>query len=173
MFPPEIPRLANKVLDAYRARYIVIATAESCTSGLIAAALTEWPGSSSVFVQGFVTYSNEAKMQMLGIAPEYFAPGGPGAVSEIVARQMAQAAAEQAVLPHWAKGCVAVSVTGIAGPGGGSDEKPVGTVHLAVAGSHTKQVRHRACQFDGDRTDIRYASVYAALQMMDDFLSNV
>jgi nicotinamide-nucleotide amidase len=173
MFPPKIPRLANKVLDGYRERQLVIATAESCTSGLIAAALTEWPGSSSVFVQGFVTYSNEAKMQMLGVAPECFAHGGPGAVSETVARQMAQAAAERAVLPNGAKACVAVSVTGIAGPGGGSEEKPVGTVHIAVASSHTKQVRHRACHFEGDRTNIRHASVHTALQMLDDFLENV
>lgn len=167
MFPPEIPRLANTVLDAYREAQFVIATAESCTSGLIAAALTELPGSSKVFVQGFVTYSNEAKMQMLGVPPECFAPGGPGAVSEIVARRMAEAAAERAVLPNWAKGCVAVSVTGIAGPDGGSEEKPVGTVHLAVSdGRHTI---HRAFHFEGDRTDVRVASVRTALEMLRGF----
>jgi nicotinamide-nucleotide amidase len=169
-FPPDIPPLANAVLEACRVAKLVIATAESCTSGLIAAALTEWPGSSSVFVQGFVTYSNEAKMAMLGVAPECFAPGGPGAVSEIVARQMAQAAAQRAVLPQGSKGCVAVSVTGIAGPDGGSDEKPVGTVHFAVASSVSGYVLHHACHFQGDRSEVRHASVRHALEMLSDYL---
>lgn len=169
-FPPDIPPLANAVLGVYRKAALVIATAESCTSGLIAASLTEWPGSSSVFVQGFVTYSNEAKQAMLGVAPECFAQDGPGAVSEIVARQMAQAAAQRAVLPKGAQGCVAVSVTGIAGPDGGSEQKPVGTVHLAVASSISAYVLHHACHFEGDRAAVRHASVRQALQMLSEYL---
>ena len=170
IFSPEIPPLAHQVLDAYREAGLVIATAESCTSGLIAAALTELPGSSKVFVQGFVTYSNDAKMSMLGVLPGCFAPGGPGAVSETVARQMAVEASRRTVLPPWAKGCIAVSVTGIAGPDGGSEKKPVGTVHLAV--SDGQRAIHQACHFEGDRTAVRLAAVQEALQMLGGFLQN-
>ncbi len=163
----DLAQLACAVIAAFGASGRVIVTAESCTGGLIAAALTDVPGSSRAFVQGFVTYSNEAKQAMLGVPAEYFSPAGPGAVSEVVARAMAEGAATRAVLPSGALGCVAVSVTGIAGPGGGSEEKPVGTVHLAV--SDGRRTQHRACLFSGDRHAIRLASVREALQMLQGF----
>ena len=113
------------LLDALRARRLKLATAESCTGGLIAAILTEVPGSSDVVERGFVTYSNEAKTEMLGVPAELIARYG--AVSEEVARAMVLGA-----LAH-SRADIAVAVTGVAGPGGGSAAKPVGLVHLAAA----------------------------------------
>src|ERR1700704_3533938 len=121
----ELVERARALLDLCRTKGLKIATAESCTGGLIAALLTEIAGSSDVFERGFVTYSNEAKEAMLGIAPALIRQHG--AVSECVARAMAEGAIRNSAAQ------VAVAVTGIAGPGGGSDEKPVGLVHIAAA----------------------------------------
>ena len=145
------------LLDLYRAKRLRIATAESCTGGMIAAAITDIAGSSDVFERGFVTYSNEAKTQQVGVPAELMAHHG--AVSVHVAREMAAGA-----LKHSAAD-VAVAVTGIAGPGGGSEAKPVGLVYLAVArrGSAPAVERH---QFHGDRAAIRQATVERALEML-------
>jgi nicotinamide-nucleotide amidase len=116
---------AAELLDACRARGLKLATAESCTGGLIAAILTEVPGSSDVFERGFVTYSNEAKTEQLGVPAELIAKHG--AVSQEIARAMAAGA-----LKH-SRAEIAVAVTGVAGPSGGTTAKPVGLVHLASA----------------------------------------
>src|SRR5204863_5608309 len=129
---------AARLLDAFRACGLRLATAESCTGGLIAALLTEIAGSSDVVERGFVTYSNAAKQENLGVAADVLA--AHGAISEPVARAMAEGA-----LAH-SHADIAVSVTGVAGPGGGSAAKPVGLVHLAAArlGGPTL---HRECRF--------------------------
>jgi nicotinamide-nucleotide amidase len=147
---------AAQLLDLYRTKQLRITTAESCTGGMIAAAITDIAGSSDVFDRGFVTYSNEAKSQ-LGVPADLIAQHG--AVSVHVAREMAAGA-----LKH-SKADVAVAVTGIAGPGGGSDAKPVGLVYLAVArrGADPAIERH---QFHGDRAEIREATVERALEML-------
>ncbi len=131
-----------------------LATAESCTGGLIAAACTDLPGSSDWYERGFVTYSNEAKVELLGVPPEAIATHG--AVSAIVARAMAHGAVRHA------QAQVSVAVTGIAGPGGGSVDKPVGTVWFGfmVAGQLASESR----RFDGDRAAVRDAAVQHALQ---------
>jgi nicotinamide-nucleotide amidase len=145
------------LLALYRARHLRIATAESCTGGMIAAALTDIAGSSDVVERGFVTYSNEAKTEMLGVPAELIAKFG--AVSEQVAREMAAGA-----LRH-ARADVTVAVTGVAGPGGGSKEKPVGLVYLAIA----RKVGETRCErkvFPGDRAAIRRATVVRALELL-------
>lgn len=134
-----------------------LATAESCTGGLIAAACTSLAGSSDWFERGFVTYSNEAKTELLGVPPAEIA--AHGAVSAEVARAMAQGA-----LRH-SRAQLAVAVTGIAGPGGGSPAKPVGTVWFGfarAAGEVMTECRH----FEGDRAAVRAASVAHALQRL-------
>ena len=147
------------ILQAARESGLKIATAESCTGGMVAAALTDIAGSSDVFDRGFVTYSNEAKAEMLGVDPDLTGPGGPGAVSEPVARAMAEGAVRHS------RADVAVSITGIAGPGGGSAEKPVGLVHFGWsrrgrATGHDRQV------FDGDRGAVRKAAMRHALALL-------
>jgi nicotinamide-nucleotide amidase len=148
---------ATTLLELYRAKRLRIATAESCTGGMIAAAITDIAGSSDVFDRGFVTYSNEAKTQLVGVPAELIAHHG--AVSVHVAREMAAGALQRS------RADVAVAVTGIAGPGGGSDAKPVGLIYLAVArrGSDPAIERH---QFHGDRAAIRRATVERALEML-------
>ncbi len=154
LYPPRILELAAKVLSKARAKEWKIATAESCTGGLLAGALTEIPGSSDVFERGFVTYSNEAKTELLGVPAEIIA--GHGAVSEEVARAMAEGVLARA------KVHAAVSVTGIAGPGGGTDRKPVGLVH--IGGANLARSSHLECRFgDKGRSAVRMASVEAAL----------
>jgi len=145
------------LLSLYRAKRLRLATAESCTGGMIAAALTDIAGSSDVVERGFVTYSNEAKTEMLGVPADLIAKFG--AVSEQVAREMAAGA-----LRH-AHADVTVAVTGIAGPGGGSQEKPIGLVFLAIArkGGETRCERKL---FPGDRAAIRRATVARALEML-------
>jgi nicotinamide-nucleotide amidase len=158
MFPPAMQDEARRLLDAFRARGLKLATAESCTGGLIAGLLTEIPGSSDVVERGFVTYSNEAKMECLGV-PEALLQAH-GAVSEAVARAMAEGAAKRA------RADVAVSVTGVAGPGGGSGSKPVGLVHLAAARAGGTTL-HRECRFgDVGRGEVRARSVEAALALL-------
>lgn len=126
---------ARAALDAAKAAGLMIATAESCTGGLVAAALTDIPGSSAAFDRGFVTYSNEAKAELLGVDPALIA--AHGAVSEAVARAMAEGA-----LAHSRAG-LAVAITGIAGPGGATPGKPEGLVHFAAArrGGETRALR--------------------------------
>lgn len=132
-----------------------LATAESCTGGLIASACTELAGSSAWFDRGFVTYSNQAKTELLGVDAKLIAQHG--AVSELVARAMAQGALVRAKVD------LAVAVTGVAGPSGGSPDKPVGTVWLAWAARDGRLIS-RACLFDGDRASIRRQTCIEALQ---------
>lgn len=157
MLPKATLREAAALLALLQARDITLATAESCTGGLIAAALTAIPGSSATVQAGYVTYSNAAKMRMLGVPVALLE--AHGAVSEAVARAMAEGA-----LTDSGAG-VAVSCTGIAGPGGGSDRKPVGLVFLACArtGGATLAERH---VFEGDRDAVRAATVDAAFVMV-------
>lgn len=150
---------AAEVLDLLRARGLTVATAESCTGGLIAAALTAVPGSSDVVLGGFVTYSNEAKAAMVGVDPALIAR--VGAVSEEVARAMALGALR-------ATGAgVAVSATGIAGPGGATPEKPVGLVFVGAV-RRDGRAAVRRCVFGGDRAEVRAATVEVALEMACD-----
>lgn len=139
-----------------------MATAESCTGGLIAATCTELPGSSQWFDRGFVTYSNQAKIDQLGVSPALLAEHG--AVSEQVARAMALGA-----LAHSAAQ-VAVAVTGIAGPTGEVPAKPVGTVYLAVAAQGVP-LRAARFQFDGDRHAVRHCAVQEALSWIEQVAS--
>jgi nicotinamide-nucleotide amidase len=158
MFPFEITALATLVLDEARERFLRITTAESCTGGLVAAALTAIPGSSDVFERGFVTYSNRAKSELLDIPGDLIAD--LGAVSEPVVRLMAEGALA-AASAH-----VSVAITGVAGPGGGSPMKPVGTVHFATARTNGP-VLHRVEHFeDMDRDGVRMASLATALEML-------
>jgi len=150
---------AAALIQAYAARCEMIATAESCTGGLVSALLTEIAGSSAVVDRGFVTYSNEAKQDMLGVpAPLLEAHG---AVSEPVARAMAAGA-----LAH-SRAHVSVAITGVAGPGGGSAEKPVGLVHFACArrGAPTQTVERRFG--DVGRTEVRRAALLCALDLLE------
>ena len=149
-FAPRVERLA----DALRARGWRLAAAESCTGGLIAAACTSVAGSSDWFERGFVTYSNAAKAESLGVDPALIA--AHGAVSEPVARAMAEGA-----LAH-SRADLAVAVTGIAGPGGGSADKPVGMVWLALA-RHGAATLAERLQLPGDRTAVRERTVERAL----------
>ncbi|HVC53318.1 MAG TPA: CinA family protein [Stellaceae bacterium] len=159
MFDSEILALAEAVLDAYRARNWKLATAESCTGGLVAAALTAIAGSSDVVERGYVTYSNAAKIELLGVPePTILAHG---AVSPETAAAMAAGAARRAGVD------AAVSITGVAGPGGGSAEKPVGLVYLGIArrGQGGRSERH---VFPGDREGIRRAALIRGLEMLRD-----
>lgn len=147
---------AEALLAACRGRGWHVATAESCTGGLIAAALTAIAGSSDVVDRGFVTYSNEAKTEMLGVDAALI--GSVGAVSEEVARAMAQGALARS------NADMAVAVTGVAGPGGGSAAKPVGLVWFGLATAGAVLSEHRI--FPGDRAAVRAATVAHALAMM-------
>lgn len=159
MNPEEPPVDPSRLLEAARQAGFTIATAESCTGGMVAAALTDIAGSSDVFERGFVTYSNEAKADLLGVDPALTGPGGPGAVSEPVARAMAEGALRQS------RADIAVSVTGVAGPGGGTAEKPVGLVHFGwSARGGATGADHRI--FAGDRHRIRNAAVQHALALL-------
>jgi nicotinamide-nucleotide amidase len=149
---------AKRLLALCRARGLKIATAESCTGGLVAAALTEIPGSSDVVDRGFVTYSNEAKHEMLGVPNATLKKFG--AVSEQTAVAMAKGALKNSDAD------IAVSITGIAGPGGATPGKPVGLVHFAAAGR--RRVIHRAKKFgDIGRRKVRLKSVVEALDMLE------
>jgi nicotinamide-nucleotide amidase len=150
---------AVRVLDACRQRGLKVATAESCTGGLVAGALTEIPGSSDVVDRGFVTYSNAAKEEMLGVPATVLA--AHGAVSRETAETMADGA-----LAH-SDADLAVAITGIAGPGGGSAEKPVGLVHFAAAARDGRRL-HREKRFgDIGRSTVRRQSLAEALAMLE------
>ena len=159
MFDENLIRTAEALLATLRARKLMLATAESCTGGLIAGVLTEIAGSSDVVERGFVTYSNEAKSEAIGVPAAMIA--AHGAVSREVAEAMVAGA-----LAH-SRADVAVAVTGVAGPGGGTVAKPVGLVHLAVQQRGGKPV-HRECRFgDIGRREIRLATVRVAFEMID------
>jgi nicotinamide-nucleotide amidase len=148
---------AGALVALYKAKGMRMATAESCTGGLVAGALTDIAGSSAVFTHGFVSYANEAKTAMLGVPEALLA--AHGAVSAEVAAAMARGARARAGAD------VAVSTTGIAGPDGGSAEKPVGTVWFGLAGPRGVTTYHRI--FPGDRADVRSASVDFALALLE------
>jgi nicotinamide-nucleotide amidase len=150
--------LARSLLDLCRMRKLTIATAESCTGGLVAGALTDIPGSSDAIDRGFVTYSNDAKRQMLGVKASTLEAFG--AVSKETATQMAVGALERADAD------LAVAITGIAGPGGATPGKPVGLVHFAVA-ARDGRILHREQRFGAiGRTAVRLRSVVEALRML-------
>jgi nicotinamide-nucleotide amidase len=158
MSEDEVRKAARQVLDACRVRGLTVATAESCTGGLVIGALTETAGSSDVVDRGFVTYSNAAKMAMLGVLPETLEAQGA------VSRQTAEAMAQGAIANSNAD--ITVAVTGIAGPGGGTADKPVGLVHFATA-SRDGRLVHREMRFgDLGRAEVRRRSVVAALEML-------
>ncbi|MFG1245221.1 CinA family protein [Xanthobacter flavus] len=149
---------AVAVLDAFRARGWTLATAESCTGGLVAGALTEVPGSSDVVDRGFVTYSNAAKMAMIGVPEATLA--AHGAVSEATARAMAEGALKAAGVD------AAVAITGVAGPGGGSETKPVGLVHFASARRDGTTVHQERRFGEIGRAEVRRLSVLQALDLL-------
>ncbi|NQW11654.1 MAG: CinA family protein [Alphaproteobacteria bacterium] len=161
MLPEALTIAAAALLDACAPRGVTIATAESCTGGLIIGCLTEIAGSSAMVDRGFVTYSNEAKAEMLGVPMDMIR--SRGAVSEEVALAMAIGALAKS------NASLSIAVTGVAGPGGGSPEKPVGLVHFgcAMTGRPTLHERH---VFDGGRSAVRRETVRTALRMMADRL---
>jgi len=148
---------AESLLDACRAKGITLATVESCTGGLVAATLTAIAHASDVVERGFVTYTNDAKHELVGVPLPLIAEHG--AVSEQVAAAMAAGGVARS------RATIAVSVTGVAGPGGGSAAKPVGLVHIACA-MDGRSTRHRREVFPGDRAAIRQATVVAALELV-------
>jgi nicotinamide-nucleotide amidase len=158
LFSSPLLRLAEVVLAEAREQKLRIATAESCTGGLIAGLLTEIAGSSDVVDRGFIVYSNRAKTDMLNVPGDLIAD--LGAVSEAVARSMAEGAVENS------NAHMAVAVTGVAGPGGGTKMKPVGLVHIAAA-REGRSILHEAHRFgDIGRTEIRLKTVEAGLLLL-------
>jgi len=157
----ELLALGQRLATVLKARSQMLATAESCTGGLIAGACTDLSGSSDWFERGFVTYSNAAKVEMLGVDPALIEQHG--AVSEVVARAMAFGAVRHS------QAQVGVAVTGVAGPTGGSAEKPVGTVWFgfSVDGVLTSELQ----RFDGDRAAVRQATVRHALRRLLELLA--
>jgi len=164
MFSTEINERAKAVIETYTERGLTLALAESCTGGLISAALINVPGASKVVDRGLVTYANAAKMDLLGVPAKILETHG--AVSEETARAMAAGAAAQGGID------AAVAVTGIAGPDGGTPDKPVGLVHIAAAKSDGV-TQHRECRFgDIGRDEVRMATVVAALDMLLDLVAD-
>ncbi|HEX5379233.1 MAG TPA: CinA family protein [Phenylobacterium sp.] len=158
MFSLEIETLARLLIDEARERSLRIVTAESCTGGLVAAAICNIAGASDVFERGFITYTNRAKQEMLGVPGDLIAD--LGAVSEPVARMMAEGALENS------NAHLAVAITGVAGPQGGTRMKPVGTVHIATARTnHGLYHRSEFFQFE-TRSEIQLAAVQAALEQL-------
>ncbi len=163
LFPLELLNDAEASLDELRKRSLQLATVESCTGGLLAGLLTEVPGASATLERGLVTYSNSAKTSLVGVDMGLI--DRVGAVSAEVAQAMAEGALRHAPVD------VAIAITGIAGPDGGSAEKPVGLVYLAVA-LKTGPTRVRECHFgDIGRTEIRLESVRAALALLRETLT--
>lgn len=158
MWPADIEAKARTIIADFTARGLKLATAESCTGGLTAGALTEIAGSSSVVDRGFVTYSNEAKIGMLGVEAGTLA--AHGAVSRETAAEMAQGALSRSNADF------AVAVTGIAGPSGGSAAKPVGLVHLAAAGRQGRLLHREMRYGDIGRGAVRLATVRTALDLL-------
>jgi nicotinamide-nucleotide amidase len=160
----EITAAATRVLEAARGRGLKIATAESCTGGLVAGALTDVAGSSDVVERGFVPYSNEAKVEMLGVEEATLA--AHGAVSRATAEAMAVGAIRRSAAD------LAVAVTGIVGPGGGSTEKPVGLVHFAAASRDGRHEQREQLFGDIGRTEVRRRAVLVALEMLEEMASS-
>ena len=158
IWPDDIEETARTIVADFTKKELLIATAESCTAGLIAGAITEISGSSAVFDRGFVTYSNEAKREMIGVANATLK--AHGAVSRETALEMAEGAIGNS------GSNISVAVTGIAGPGGGSEEKPVGLVHLAAARRGSKPIHREMRYGDIGRSGIRLATVRTALEML-------
>ena len=164
LFPRDIVSAAEAIIRDFTAAGLMISTAESCTGGLISGALTEISGSSAVVDRGFVTYTNTAKIELLGVQEATLIRFG--AVSEETARQMAHGALFRS------RADIAVAVTGIAGPGGGSAEKPVGLVHLA-AKSRTGALIHRKMLYgDIGRSEVRLATIRTALDIVRSLFSD-
>lgn len=161
MLSPDTLERAEKLVALCRKEGRTVATVESCTGGLLSAALTSMAGSSDVFERGYVTYSNEAKTSAVAVRAEQIAFSG--AVSEEVAWAMAEGALRKSGVD------IAVSITGVAGPGGGTDAKPVGLVHFACARWDGKILVHHEV-FPGDRTAIREAAVLQAMKMIEEAL---
>lgn len=160
MFPPDVLADAKRLIDALRAKNRKLTTAESCTGGLVAATITAVPGSSDVFFGGFVTYSNDAKEQMIGVDGDLIKHHG--AVSEAVAHAMADGAIRTTGAD------LAVSITGIAGPGGGSPHKPVGLVYIGIASVFDAPRVERHTFGDAGRDEVRLASLRAALRLLEE-----
>ena len=158
MFPSPLLRLAEVVIADARQTKLRIVTAESCTGGMIATLLTEIPGSSAVFDRGLIVYTNRAKQDLLGVPGDLIADMGE--VSEAVARMMAEGAVENS------NAQLAVAVTGIAGPGGGTPRKPIGLVHIAAA-REGRSILHEEQRFgDIGRTEVRLKTCEAALNLL-------
>lgn len=162
MFPDKLLGAARDILDEARKRALLLATAESCTAGLISACIAQIPGSSSVLERGFVTYSNEAKEELLGVPHALLA--AHGAVSAEVARAMAEGA-----LAH-SRAAIAVSCTGIAGPDGGSATKPVGLVHMAAARRDGRLIHVEQRFGDVGRLQVQLATVAEAFVLLRDVM---
>ena len=162
MFIPALLDSATGLLAAMRGQRLTLVTAESCTGGLIAGLFTEIAGASDVIDRGFVTYSNEAKIALLGVPAALI--GQVGAVARETAIAMAEGALARAGTN--AAGSVSVAVTGVAGPGGGTVEKPVGLVHIAAARTGQPTL-HRECRFGAiGRQEVRMATIIAALDLI-------
>lgn len=162
LFPSDLLQSARLLLDDAQSRGIKIATAESCTGGLVAALLTEIAGSSSTFDRAFVVYSNQAKQEMLGVPGDMIADFG--AVSEPVARALAEGAL------HESRANLSIAITGIAGPGGATAMKPIGLVHFASA-RENRAIRHEEHRFgDIGRDQVRLEAVRVALRMLHEGL---
>jgi nicotinamide-nucleotide amidase len=158
MFPREIETLALLLVDECRERRLRVVCAESCTGGLVSAAITAVSGASEMFDRGLITYSNRAKQDLLGVSGDMLADYG--AVSEPVARMMAEGALENA------NAHISVAITGVAGPTGGTELKPIGLVHIATARAN-QPIMHRVERFgDIGRRDIQLGAVRMALEML-------
>jgi nicotinamide-nucleotide amidase len=160
MLDPELQEAARRVLDLCKARGLMVATAESCTGGLVIGALTEIAGSSAVVDRGFVTYTNEAKQEMLGVSAHTLKEHG--AVSRATAEAMAKGALARTTV------ALTVSITGIAGPTGGTPEKPVGLVHFAAMARDGRLIHQERRYGDLGRSEIRRRSVLQALAMLEE-----
>ncbi|WP_222037715.1 CinA family protein [Rhizobium laguerreae] len=163
LFPQDIISTAEAIIRDFTAAGLMVSTAESCTGGLIAGALTEISGSSAVVDRGFVTYTNSAKIEMLGVQAETLLRFG--AVSEETARQMVHGALFRS------RAEIALAVTGIAGPGGGSPEKPVGLVHLAAKSRAGSLIHRKMLYGDIGRSEVRLATIRTALEMVGSLLA--
>jgi nicotinamide-nucleotide amidase len=156
MLPDSILASSKKFVDALKKKKLRLATAESCTGGLLSAAITEIPGASEVFERGFITYSNQSKIDLLTVPTFYIEDYGA------VSMEVALAMAEGALLISRAD--ISISITGIAGPGGATDEKPVGTVFIGCAKRDSDTI-YKHFTFKGDRQEIRLQAAAAALEM--------
>ncbi len=155
MFSKKLLEKSERLIEECRREGVGLVTAESCTGGLLSGCLTAVPGASDIFTHGFVTYANEAKVEILSVPEALLARYG--AVSEEVARAMAEGAKRTT-----ARASLALAVTGIAGPSGSTAEKPLGLVHIAATG---KEILHERLEFSGNRDEIRLTAVAAVLTL--------